>query len=758
MRNNSQTGTAVLLSAPGITLAKWKRKEILGTLPHAKVEIISNYKQATKLLRKYRDGYRVPKGEIHFTLVGIDKAKIDTEPYYAGVWKRIKGEKDRYGWHCPDCGELQMKEEEGEIVPLEWKDIAQGKEPTHDEIIDALENHNLNSNGLPKDFKVKWNKSRKYTKCTQHGRLVELINSGGEVNEDEIKTVCQSKMYRPALKSREETRRKPVANISRVLKQLNGKFDLYIADEVHKSKGSGSGRGDAFASMVKAAKRNLLLTGTLVNGKASSIKEILWRTDANSLLEQGFNERTGDIEWAKRYGKLEQLVSVDEEENGQITRQRKRPSQVKESPGIAPHMTAQFLLHKAAFLELGDMGLPLVELKEIPVFIDMDHDHQLNYTAFHNRMYEKCSQLSAMGIKGVWSKFTPATIMYADRPDLGAEVQIGEDIMSAEKIPGYHAKERKLVELVKSELSEDRGCVIYNSYTGSYGMDERILEVLTAHGIKAEILDEPNTDKRSEALDKLAEREVKVIITNMKKVEVGLDLLYWPTIINYQMSYEVSVFRQSNRRNWRIGQDKECRCYILAYNGTQQMAQFQTVMSGRGHAMLTEGRLDNSDLAEFSRDSQSSLATDLANCFAGGNLADAWTKLAAKDLESVEMIAEDNFKEIISQRMEALANETRRLCGMDPIEDAEFIEVDTFPSSSHSDSLWGESTGFSDEEILALFTVENVNEVNNLFDSFEVDEPAALNIFVTPEIEEDSYSFTGKVDKDQLSFELVGAM
>src|SRR5699024_10778573 len=145
-------------------------------------------------------------------------------------------------------------------------------------------------------------------------------------------------------------------------------------------------------------------------------------------------------------------------------------------------------------------------------------------------------------------------------------------------------------------------------YTGSYGMDERILEVLTAHGIKAEILDEPNTDKRSEALDKLAEREVKVIITNMKKVEVGLDLLYWPTIINYQMSYEVSVFRQSNRRNWRIGQDKECRCYILAYNGTQQMAQFQTVMSGRGHAMLTEGRLDNSDLAEFSRDSQSSLA------------------------------------------------------------------------------------------------------------------------------------------------------
>lgn len=101
------------------------------------------------------------------------------------------------------------------------------------------------------------------------------------------------------------------------------------------------------------------------------------------------------------------------------------------------------------------------------------------------------------------------------------------------------------------------------------------------------------------------------------------------------------------------------------------MAQFLKIMAARGHAMMVEGRLDKSELAQYSRDSQSALASDLANCFVSSDVAQVWTELAKKDLEDVEMVAESEFKKVIEQRMKALSNETRRLCGLPPIGDAE---------------------------------------------------------------------------------------
>ncbi|WP_084568085.1 helicase-related protein [Brevibacillus panacihumi] len=544
-----------------------------------------------------------------------------------------------------------------EMVPLTWEDCAEGVAPMQ-EIHAALKSHTLNANGLPADYVVKWERTNRMMQCC---------------HED-----CSSKLWRPALKSRGETRNKPRVNISRVLKKTKKFFDLLIVDEVHQCKADGSGRGDALHQLVGSAKKNLLLTGTLVNGKSTSIKEILWRTDAKALLSQGFDRHTGMVQWADRYGKLKEVVTLKEVDDGWVTRQKRVPQQPQEEPGIAPQLTAQFLLHKAGFLELPDMGLPLVELKEYPIFIDMDEDHKQAYNRFHNHLQQECKLRSRLGIKGAWSKFIPSTINYADVPHLGGFVAFGacrgDETGTKITAPSFgenyfHAKERRLVEIVRKELSEDRGVVIYNNYTDSYGLNERTKEVLNHHGIDAVILDEPKPDKRQERIDELAANNVKVIICNMKLVEVGLDLLPWPTIIYNQLNYDVSTVRQASRRAWRIGQERECRVFYLVYNGTQQMAQFLRIMSARGHAMMVEGRLDKSALAQYSRDSQSALASDLANCFAGSDVADAWTKLAAKDIEGVELVKESDFKTVLQNRMKSMANETRRLCGLPPVDD-----------------------------------------------------------------------------------------
>ncbi|WP_160850411.1 helicase-related protein [Pontibacillus yanchengensis] len=688
-RNNAKKGTSVLLSAPGITLKKWQNKEIKQTLPEAKTNIIRTSGDALRLLNKVRNGYRPEPGEIEITIVGIDKAKMSNEPYFAGIWRRMKGTRDEFTWHCPDCGRPLKKKEEDSWVDLEWSDVAVGIPPLPEDIEEAAQAKRLLPNGLPKDFKVKWKKTKRFTTCMyneevflpqkeidHHFNKMEINKDDGEEQVEEKKNLakkyasCSSKLYRPAVKNRGECRNKPRVNISQIFKRMKKYFDLYICDEVHQCKASGSGRGDAFDKMVKSAKKNLNLTGTLVNGKSSSIKEILWRTNPAALLKRGFTDATGDVAWAERYGKLKQVVHVEEEEKGWTTKQRRKPMQPTEEPGIAPQMTAEYLLHNTAFLELDDLGLPLVEIKEKPVFLDMDNEHSAAYRAFHEEMYQECSKKAIVGAKGAWSKFNPATINYADRPDLGASYSFSNNgdyedyYVTAPEIEGFHAKERWLVEQVKQELSENRGVVIYNNFTGSYGLNERTKEVLEAHNIDCCILNESNTEKRSERLEELKEEGVRVIVTNMKLVQVGLDLLAWPTLIFNQLSYEINQVRQSAKRSHRIGQHRECRVFISVYNGSQQMKQFLKIMSARGHALMTEGRLDKSELAKYSYDEQSSLATDLANCFAASNVANAWEELAAKEYEDIEMIEESRFQEVLDARMKALADETRRLCGV----------------------------------------------------------------------------------------------
>ncbi|AEG14544.1 DEAD-like helicase [Desulfofundulus kuznetsovii DSM 6115] len=644
----------VLLCAPGVTIPKWEKKEIAETLPDAEVFVIRSTEDAARYLRMIREGHR-PKG-LEFVLVGLDRAKLGPEPWFSGIWKRVRGTKE-YAWHCPDCGEplenIYVKAKEGERPFLTWKDLACGKPPK--------EYRNLQPNGLPEGFIPKWKLPSKHRKCPS----------------------CGTPLWRPALKSRNETPNRPRWFVSFILKKLKKHFDLFIMDEVHQTKARDSGRGDAFAQMLKSAKKTLCLTGTLINGMSSSIKELLWRTDPKSLIREGFNHKTSTVAWAKKYGVLEKVIRSSDEDEGIVTRRKKSGDQAREKPGIAPELVVNHLLHRAAFLELGDLELPLVELKEIPVFVEMDPEHMEKYKEFHRELYNLCMSAYMSGSPGAFAKFIPSTINYADRPDLGAEVAVkdrGKKVLGVVYAPAfpddyYHAKERELVCLVRENLAEDRGVVIYCNYTDSYGVHHRLKEVLETHGIEAHVLESHvSPEKRVEWLAQKEEEGAKVIICNMRLVEVGLDLLPWPTIIFYQMNYDINTVRQASRRAWRIGQTRECRVYYLVYESTQQAAQFEYCMIKRAHAMLAEGRLDRSELAKFGRDLTSSLAADIAGCLAGEEVAEKWKELAERDLdEKLELVEESKFLEILSKTQKKLARRTLELCGL-PVDEIEETE------------------------------------------------------------------------------------
>lgn len=631
--DSSKKDTRILITAPGITIPKWEKQEIAESLPHAQVNVLTSTEDAARYLRLARTG-ELPSG-LCFTLVGIDRAKLGPEPWCAALWKRISGSKE-YAWHCPDCGkwlpdpDLEKKKEE---VPAGWQMFAgepfgEGK-------------YRLTGRSATR---IKWRTPPKMRKCPH----------------------CGASLWRPALKNRGETANKPRWYISKILKKLGKHFDLYICDEVHQVKAQDSGRGSAFADMVKSSKKVLALTGTLVNGMSTSIKELLWRVDPRSLLDLGFNHKTGAIQWASRYGVLERVIKTSGDDEGIVTHRKKANRQPQEKPGIAPELIASHLLHRSVFLELSDLGLPLVEFNEIPVFVTLDKEHEKEYRMFHSELRHICSQAYATGNINAFSKFNPATICAVDRSDMTNVVDVyGYEVL----FPGFgadyeNAKERKLVEIVTESLAEGKGVVIYVYYSDRYNVHKRLQQVLKRHGIAAEILESHiSPEARFEWLHEAEKRGVKVIICNMRLVEVGLDLLPWQNIIFYQMSYDINTVRQAAYRAWRIGQFRACKTYYLVANGTQQMAQFKSCMLKRAQALLAEGRIDRSELKEFGRDSHTCLAADLAECLAGDDISDKWSRLAKIDL-GTETTSESKFQEVLSQAQKELTRETLRLAGL----------------------------------------------------------------------------------------------
>src|SRR5699024_4163840 len=421
---------------------------------------------------------------------------------------------------------------------------------------------------------------------------------------------------------------------------------------------------------LKTTKKNLFLTATLTNGEASSIQSTLWRSDPQSLLDEGFNHATTDIAWAKKYGVLEQVTTrKDDGVVGITTNRRNERVTLKTRPGISPRLTTRHLLHKSIFLDLGDLGLPLVKKEEIPVIVPLKTEHYEAYKEFERDLHYTAQNLQKELGTGAWARYNPATLNYADQPNIKQDIQFkGKDGVELGRIRSVQfpedfltAKEEKLIEIVAQNIAEGRGCIIYNHFTGQYKQNERLQKVLKDHGIDAEILNtNVSSTKRFEWLEKQKEIGTKVLIMNMSLVQVGLDLLEWSSIIYYQLNDDINVLRQAGGRKWRIGQNRNCRIYYLINEETQQMRQFERLMGRRIEALLVEGRVQrNDELVKFAKTTESKLARDLSYSLETTQLAEMWKSTAEKDVDqNIEMVDEAELKVRISQAFADLTAET----------------------------------------------------------------------------------------------------
>lgn len=672
-QSGAEDGISVLIVAPSNVVPKWANSEIPKVLKRHRftTRIISNTKEALEYVREVKNGKIVPKGKIEFVLVSTDRMKLASQGYVLGA----RWDSYNFVWRSPNTGKpllkpTKKKDDKEEDAVAGWSDVIEkpSNPPTPAEIDEARKKGTLLPNGLPKGCVKKWK--------------TDVRNF--QDNYDEEKN--HRSLARPARKDWAETKggaRWMIAEIFQ--KHLRNHFHMGIFDEIHQMKASDSGRGVALAKILKSCRKYLFLTGTLTNGASTSIQSLLWRAYPGELLKDGINYQTSKEQWAQRYGVVEKVVTRQDGDStvGSNTNRRKETTIVKEKPGISPKLISNFLLDKCVFVELQDLQVPLVELQEIPIIVELEDDHLTEYKKLHSDLYNTALKYQKEIGSAAWSKFNPTTINYADQPQYGAEVEYIDhdgDLLSTVTAPAFPKsyltiKERELLKNIESELRDKRRCIIFTHYTGNYGTNERLRMILEKNGIACEIMnDTVGVDQRFDWLEQQAQAGTEVLIMNQRLVEVGLDLMEFPTIMFYQMNDDINVVRQASRRSWRLGQHKLCKVLFFVADKTNQMVQFQRLMSRRVAAMIVEGRIErSSSLAKYADTSSSSMVADLSKTLSSVELTNAWKSAAAKDVDAnLEIISEKDFKVRVEQAFKDLTAKTLELSGFQPTEEDKF--------------------------------------------------------------------------------------
>ena len=134
-----------------------------------------------------------------------------------------------------------------------------------------------------------------------------------------------------------------------------------------------------------------------------------------------------------------------------------------------------------------------------------------------------------------------------------------------------YAKERRLVEEIKSSLERGRKVQVYAVYTQKRDVTRRLERILAKEGIRVAVL---TTEVAPELREAWYERQlragVQVVIAHPRLVQTGLDLVEFVDIYFYETGYSIYTLRQASRRSWRIGQRNNVNVKFFYYAGTMQ--------------------------------------------------------------------------------------------------------------------------------------------------------------------------------------------
>ncbi|MBK8129292.1 MAG: DEAD/DEAH box helicase family protein [bacterium] len=539
---------------------------------------------------------------IHATKLAQTKTAKNALP--TQLFNRLHNLREKRHVRCPTCGHI----------------------PTDEENIELSAAHFTNKQYYcPKCRKALYQDSRTYTAKQKPTTFRQYAWREAAFLQD-------NPTYHVTPPTNEGYARYPLA--AYIKRHYKGKLDMLIADECHQYKAADSDRGKAFHQLATAADRILNLTGTTYGGKASTLYYLFYRTSQEMRHAYAHQGADRDKKWLEQYGIMQEITDVKFDENGRQTGNSKSKPASKNCPARR-HVMFPWLLNRAVFVSLKDMGMALPDYQEIPIGVSMTRLQQEYYDDFADTLRKEVAERLQRNDKSLLGAYLQALLSWPDSPWRAKRVvdekrlkkgySLEESTIAA--VPALPAdrlypKEEEIIELIKAEKRQGRKTLLLCQQTDKLDIQPQWVKMLEAEGIKATILKvEPK--KRERWIKQQVKDNVDVIITHPKKVETGLDLLDFPTIIWMGTEYSVYTILQASRRSWRIGQDRPVKVYYFYYEETLQAQAIRLIAAKVGAAQRVRGdALDDDTLADLDEYAQADMIGELTRIALQGGAVD----------------------------------------------------------------------------------------------------------------------------------------
>ncbi|HEX5481852.1 MAG TPA: helicase-related protein [Terriglobia bacterium] len=440
-------------------------------------------------------------------------------------------------------------------------------------------------------------------------RHSEWIGTKDDSEEPDLK--ARRKLF-SALWQADGSKVRRSAVIDFIGRHLRNFFDFAIADEVHELKGADTAQGNALGTLASAAKKTIVLTGTLLGGYADDVYEILFRLQPRKMIECGFEHGVGVRPFMETYGLLETITTIEPAENA--CSEAKVTRRVRRRPGASPQLFGDFLMPLAAFLSLEDIAQALPPYREEVVRVEMDDLLKRAYQKLENEIKEALRQHP--GNPSVISTGMNALLLYPDKPfnlgplygsEFDPETHRRERFVIAEPEDldenRLYGKERRLLEEIQSSLSRGRNVQVFAVYTRTRDVTRRLERILQRDGIRVAVL---TSDVKPELREAWYERQLahgmQVCIAHPRLVCLGLDLWAFSDIFFYETGYSLYTLRQASRRSWRIGQTQDVSVKYFAYAKTAQETCLRLMGKKLLVALAMEGKFSAEGLQAVAED------------------------------------------------------------------------------------------------------------------------------------------------------------
>jgi hypothetical protein len=337
-----------------------------------------------------------------------------------------------------------------------------------------------------------------------------------------------------------------------------------------------------------------------------------------------------------RYGVRETITRIKADDSDNVA-SRGRPSKhVRRKPGISPLVFSKYLMGRSVFLRLDDVAEGLPTFDEMVVQAPLGA-LEAPYRTLEREVTGAVKAELARGSKKLLGMMIASLTTWPDHP-FSWKPLVQKEPRKVIARPAsldpkvVTPKEKKLVEIVKAELAQGRRSCVFVNNTGHHNVAERVSDLLDREDIESVVLSskiKPN-DREAWLREKVADG-AKVLVSQVKLVETGLDLIEFPTLVFHQIPLSTFTLRQASRRSWRIGQSEPVRVYYMAYKDTLQSKLLSLMASKISASSALEGSFSEDGLAALAGGED--LTTELARTLAEGiRLQDAgraWAKVSA---------------------------------------------------------------------------------------------------------------------------------